>query len=53
MASKSWGSWNEALADHVVFASNWGKIFDAYTGPNNLSPYLIEAAMVAVNSVNT
>ena len=50
--SKSWGSWKEVLADHRVFTSNWFKMFDAYVGPNSLSPYLIEAAMLAVNSVN-
>ena len=47
------GRWRECLADHAVFASNWPKIFDAYAGPNRIPGPLIEAAMIAVNSVNS
>lgn len=53
MPAKSWGTWNEALTDHRMFLTSWPKIFDAYVGPNALSPFMIEAAMVAVNSVNS
>jgi hypothetical protein len=47
----SWATFNELFADHAMFASQWPKIMDGYAGPNALEPALVEAAMVAVNSV--
>ena len=50
---KAWGSWDEALADHRVFASEWFKIMGAYVGPNAVDPAVAESVMLAVNSINS
>ena len=49
---KHWANWNECLADHRTFASQWLKIYDGYVGPNRVTPVMVEGIMVAMNSVN-